>query len=52
MKGPAAIQTLLDRLAAPPVTPEHLRAEGIGAPFMDYLPTWRGFMAETVDTGA
>lgn len=33
-----------------PVTAEHLRAEGIGEPFMDYLRTWKTFVAETVGT--
>jgi 2,4-dienoyl-CoA reductase-like NADH-dependent reductase (Old Yellow Enzyme family) len=29
-----------------PVTREHLRAEGLGPAFVDYMNTWRGFVAE------
>lgn len=29
-----------------PVTPEHLRAEGLGPAFVKYMQTWKGFVAE------
>jgi 2,4-dienoyl-CoA reductase-like NADH-dependent reductase (Old Yellow Enzyme family) len=35
------------RPAALPVTREHLRAEGLGPAFVDYMNTWKGFVAET-----
>jgi 2,4-dienoyl-CoA reductase-like NADH-dependent reductase (Old Yellow Enzyme family) len=35
--------------AALPVTREHLRAEGLGPAFLDYMATWKGFVVETVD---
>ncbi|HEX4180496.1 MAG TPA: NADH:flavin oxidoreductase [Caulobacteraceae bacterium] len=31
-----------------PVTREHLRAEGLGPAFLDYMSGWRGFVAEPV----
>lgn len=31
-----------------PVTREHLRAEGLGPAFVDYMNTWKGFVAEPV----
>jgi 2,4-dienoyl-CoA reductase-like NADH-dependent reductase (Old Yellow Enzyme family) len=31
--------------AALPVTREHLRAEGLGPAFIDYMNTWKGFVA-------
>jgi 2,4-dienoyl-CoA reductase-like NADH-dependent reductase (Old Yellow Enzyme family) len=34
------------RPASLPVTREHLRAEGLGPAFVDYMNSWRGFVAE------
>jgi 2,4-dienoyl-CoA reductase-like NADH-dependent reductase (Old Yellow Enzyme family) len=34
------------RPVATPVTPEHLRAEGLGPAFVKYMQTWKGFVAE------
>lgn len=31
-----------------PVSAEHLRKEGLGEPFVDYMRGWKGFVAETV----
>jgi 2,4-dienoyl-CoA reductase-like NADH-dependent reductase (Old Yellow Enzyme family) len=36
-----------DFVAMPlPVSAEHLRAEGLGPAFVDYMKTWKGFVAE------
>jgi 2,4-dienoyl-CoA reductase-like NADH-dependent reductase (Old Yellow Enzyme family) len=32
-----------------PVTREYLRAEGLGAAFVNYMDTWKGFVAQPVD---
>ena len=32
----------------PPVTREHLRQEGLGPAFIDYMSSWKGFVAEPV----
>jgi hypothetical protein len=29
-----------------PVSPEHLRSEGLGEVFVDYMRTWKGFVVE------
>jgi 2,4-dienoyl-CoA reductase-like NADH-dependent reductase (Old Yellow Enzyme family) len=42
------LQTLADPNFEPislPVTREHLVAEGLGAVFVDYMATWKGFVA-------
>jgi 2,4-dienoyl-CoA reductase-like NADH-dependent reductase (Old Yellow Enzyme family) len=31
-----------------PVSREYLRREGLGQPFLDYMSTWKGFVAEAV----
>lgn len=36
------------RPATLPVSAEHLRTEGLGEPFVDYMRGWKGFVAEIV----
>ena len=31
---------------ANPVSPEHLRSEGLGETFVEYMRNWKGFVAE------
>jgi 2,4-dienoyl-CoA reductase-like NADH-dependent reductase (Old Yellow Enzyme family) len=33
---------------ATPVSPDHLRAEGLGESFVTYMATWKGFVEEPV----
>jgi 2,4-dienoyl-CoA reductase-like NADH-dependent reductase (Old Yellow Enzyme family) len=33
-------------MAALPVSADHLRAEGLGEPFVNYMRTWKGFVAD------
>jgi len=35
-----------------PVTGDHLRAEGLGPAFVEYMKTWKGFVAAGEDTSA
>jgi 2,4-dienoyl-CoA reductase-like NADH-dependent reductase (Old Yellow Enzyme family) len=35
-----------------PVTADHLRAEGLSEPFVNYMRTWKGFVAEEVASHA
>lgn len=43
---PLRVQAEPDFAAATlPVTSEHLRAEGLGPAFVDYMKTWKGFVA-------
>jgi 2,4-dienoyl-CoA reductase-like NADH-dependent reductase (Old Yellow Enzyme family) len=30
-----------------PASADHLRKEGLGEPFLNYMRTWKGFVAET-----
>jgi hypothetical protein len=43
---PEQVRANPDFAAIPlPVTVEHLRAEGLGPAFIDYMKTWQGFVA-------
>lgn len=38
-----------DRILPLPVTRAHLRHEGLSEPFIDYMATWKGFVAEEAE---